>query len=45
MRICADCHEAIKIIAQIESREIRVADAHAIHIFDGKGNCTCGDYY
>ena len=45
MRMCADCHEATKMIAQIEAREIRVADAHAIHIFDGKGNCTCGDYY
>ena len=45
MRMCADCHEAIKKIAQIEAREIRVADAHVIHIFDGKGNCSCGDYY
>ena len=45
MRMCADCHEATKRIAQIEAREIRVADAHAIHIFDGHGNCSCGDYY
>ena len=45
MRMCADCHEATKKIAQIEAREIRVADAHAIHIFDGKGNCSCRDYY
>ena len=45
MTMYADCHEAIKMIAQIETREIRVADAHAIHIFDGKGNCSCGDYH
>lgn len=45
MRMCADCHEATKRIAQIEMREIRVADAHANHVFDGKGNCSCGDYY
>ena len=45
MRMCADCHEATKMISKIEAREIRVADANAIHIFDGNGNCSCGDYY
>ena len=45
MRMCPDCHEATKRIAQIERREIRVADAHVIHIFDGNGNCSCADDY
>ena len=27
LRMCVDCHKAIKMIAQIEMRQIRVADA------------------
>ena len=45
MRMCADCHEATKLISKIEERQIYVADANAIHRFDGKGNCSCADYY
>ena len=33
------------MIAQIEVRQIRVADAYVNHIFDGKANGTCRDYY
>ena len=44
LRVCKDCHEATKQIAQLEQREIVVRDANRIHVFkDGK--CSCNDYY
>eukprot|EP00252_Welwitschia_mirabilis_P014881 TRINITY_DN32945_c0_g1_i1.p1 TRINITY_DN32945_c0_g1~~TRINITY_DN32945_c0_g1_i1.p1 ORF type:complete len:483 (+),score=70.75 TRINITY_DN32945_c0_g1_i1:159-1607(+) len=44
LRICGDCHNAIKIIAKIVDREIIVRDAKRFHHFkDGK--CSCGDYW
>ena len=45
LRMCADCHEAIKLISKIEQRVIHVHDAKSIHKFDAKGNCSCNDYY
>ncbi|KAF6155761.1 hypothetical protein GIB67_007408 [Kingdonia uniflora] len=44
LRICGDCHNAVKIIAKIEEREIIVRDNKRFHHFkDGK--CSCGDYW
>jgi len=44
LRICGDCHNAIKIISAITRREITVRDAHRFHCFSD-GSCSCGDYW
>ncbi|KAL3724685.1 hypothetical protein ACJRO7_029796 [Eucalyptus globulus] len=44
IRVCTDCHEAIKFISKIVGREIIVRDNSRFHHFkDGK--CSCGDYW
>ncbi|KAF8719969.1 hypothetical protein HU200_024738 [Digitaria exilis] len=44
LRICDDCHEAMKFISGFEGREISVRDTNRFHHFrDGK--CSCGDYW
>ncbi|XP_021274214.1 pentatricopeptide repeat-containing protein At3g49710 [Herrania umbratica] len=44
LRICGDCHNAIKFISAIAGREITVRDTRRFHCFkDGK--CSCGDYW
>lgn len=44
LRVCGDCHEAIKFISAIEKRDIIVRDNSRFHHFkDGK--CSCGDYW
>ncbi|TQE03682.1 hypothetical protein C1H46_010656 [Malus baccata] len=44
LRVCTDCHVAIKYISLIKNREIIVRDASRFHHFkDGK--CSCGDYW
>ncbi|XP_057869583.2 pentatricopeptide repeat-containing protein At3g24000, mitochondrial isoform X2 [Cryptomeria japonica] len=44
LRICGDCHSAIKFISKIEGREILVRDANRFHRFRS-GICSCGDYW
>ncbi|KAF8377682.1 hypothetical protein HHK36_031066 [Tetracentron sinense] len=44
LRICGDCHNAIKFISTIVGREITVRDAHRFHCFK-EGRCSCGDYW
>ncbi|XP_078434938.1 pentatricopeptide repeat (PPR) superfamily protein [Wolffia australiana] len=44
LRICGDCHSAIKLLAAMTEREITVRDAHRFHHFRG-GECSCGDYW
>ncbi|KAL6224989.1 hypothetical protein ACLB2K_003843 [Fragaria x ananassa] len=44
LRICGDCHNAIKFISAIAGREITVRDAHRFHCFKD-GQCSCGDYW
>ncbi|TVU20782.1 hypothetical protein EJB05_30378, partial [Eragrostis curvula] len=44
LRICGDCHNAIKIISALTHREITVRDAHRFHCFTD-GSCSCGDYW
>ncbi|CAK9139151.1 unnamed protein product [Ilex paraguariensis] len=44
LRICADCHAAIKLISQIFNREIVIRDRSLFHHFKG-GSCSCGDYW
>ncbi|GLU20171.1 hypothetical protein SLE2022_363830 [Rubroshorea leprosula] len=44
LRICGDCHNAIKFISAITRREITVRDARRFHCFK-EGHCSCGDYW
>ncbi|XP_031488938.1 pentatricopeptide repeat-containing protein At2g41080 [Nymphaea colorata] len=44
LRVCDDCHLAIKCISKIVKREIIVRDVSRFHHFvDGK--CSCSDYW
>ncbi|KAJ1296427.1 hypothetical protein BS78_01G299800 [Paspalum vaginatum] len=44
LRICGNCHDAIKCISKIVDREIVVRDAKRFHHFKD-GACSCGDYW
>ncbi|PIA28798.1 hypothetical protein AQUCO_06600011v1 [Aquilegia coerulea] len=44
LRVCGDCHTAIKIISKIVDREIVVRDSNRFHQFRD-GLCSCGDYW
>ncbi|KAF8722502.1 hypothetical protein HU200_022329 [Digitaria exilis] len=44
LRICTDCHSALKLISKVESRDIIVRDNSRFHHFV-RGRCSCGDYW
>lgn len=44
LRVCNDCHSAIKFISKLADREIIVRDATRFHHFKG-GVCSCRDYW
>lgn len=44
LRVCGDCHNAIKMISKLEGREIIVRDNNRFHCFI-HGNCSCNDYW
>ncbi|WJX72275.1 hypothetical protein P8452_56168 [Trifolium repens] len=44
LRICVDCHNAIKLVSKVDKREIIVRDNKRFHHFK-KGFCSCGDYW
>ncbi|KAL8161625.1 hypothetical protein V2J09_013114 [Rumex salicifolius] len=44
LRVCSDCHVAIKLISKIKDREIVVRDTSRFHHFKN-GTCSCGDYW
>lgn len=44
IRVCEDCHVAIKLISKITEREIIVRDVNRYHHFRD-GNCSCQDYW
>ncbi|KAL4186309.1 hypothetical protein AMTRI_Chr09g33190 [Amborella trichopoda] len=44
IRICTDCHVAIKFISKIVERDITVRDNSRFHHFRD-GSCSCGDYW
>ncbi|KAJ9180365.1 hypothetical protein P3X46_008623 [Hevea brasiliensis] len=44
LRVCGDCHSAIKLIAKVTRREIILRDANRFHHFKD-GLCSCGDYW
>lgn len=44
IRVCLDCHSAIKYISKVVEREIIVRDNSRFHHFRD-GFCSCGDYW
>ncbi|XP_057438696.1 putative pentatricopeptide repeat-containing protein At5g52630 [Lotus japonicus] len=44
LRVCGDCHTAIKFISKITGRVLIVRDNNRFHRFED-GKCTCGDYW
>ncbi|KAH9301061.1 hypothetical protein KI387_012644, partial [Taxus chinensis] len=44
LRVCGDCHSAIKFISKIVEREIVVRDTSRYHHFEN-GQCSCKDYW
>lgn len=44
LRVCGDCHNAIKHISKVCEREIVLRDANRFHRFSN-GICSCGDYW
>ncbi|KAF2284104.1 hypothetical protein GH714_019034 [Hevea brasiliensis] len=44
LRVCEDCHNAIKYISKITGRLIILRDNNRFHHFK-EGSCSCGDYW
>ena len=44
LRICEDCHSAIKYISAVTKREILIRDRLRFHHFKN-GHCSCLDYW
>ncbi|KAK8937268.1 Pentatricopeptide repeat-containing protein [Platanthera zijinensis] len=44
LRVCGDCHSAIKMISELWGREIVVRDRARFHHFRG-GQCSCNDFW
>ncbi|KAI3465495.1 hypothetical protein Pfo_022158 [Paulownia fortunei] len=44
LRICGDCHNAVKFMSKAEAREIIVRDGKRFHHFKD-GECSCGNYW
>ena len=42
IRMCKDCHNAIRLISKIRNRKISVRDAERWHIFENE-QCSCND--
>ncbi|KAJ7551279.1 hypothetical protein O6H91_06G008200 [Diphasiastrum complanatum] len=44
LRVCEDCHNAVKFISVITRREIVLRDTHRFHRFKD-GMCSCGNFW
>lgn len=44
LRVCNDCHTALKLISNVTGRKIVVRDANRFHCFEN-GACSCNDYW
>lgn len=44
LRVCDDCHVAMKHISVVKNREIILRDSSRFHHFKN-GHCSCGDYW
>lgn len=45
LRVCEDCHLAIKFIAKLYQRKIIVRDRNRFHHFEVGGSCSCKDFW
>ncbi|XP_020108044.1 pentatricopeptide repeat-containing protein At5g66520-like [Ananas comosus] len=44
LRVCEDCHSAIKLVSLVYDRKLIVRDRNRFHHFS-EGECSCGDYW
>ncbi|XVF33390.1 hypothetical protein REPUB_Repub17cG0164400 [Reevesia pubescens] len=44
LRVCGDCHAAMKYISRVFLRHIILRDSNCFHHFK-EGECSCGDYW
>ncbi|XP_058179721.1 pentatricopeptide repeat-containing protein At2g03880, mitochondrial-like [Rhododendron vialii] len=44
LRVCGDCHAAMKFISRVFHRHIILRDSNCFHHFR-EGTCSCGDYW
>lgn len=44
IRVCGDCHTAMKFISQVYRRHIVLRDSNRFHHFN-QGTCSCDDYW
>ncbi|KAJ4965270.1 hypothetical protein NE237_017119 [Protea cynaroides] len=44
LRMCDDCHTAVKLISLVTKRTIIIRDANRFHCFES-GGCSCYDYW
>ncbi|XP_062106601.1 pentatricopeptide repeat-containing protein At5g15340, mitochondrial [Humulus lupulus] len=44
LRICLDCHSAMKMVSTVYNREIVVRDRNRFHCFK-QGSCSCSDHW
>ncbi|KAL6136534.1 hypothetical protein ACLB2K_061829 [Fragaria x ananassa] len=44
LRICQDCHSAMKLVSLVYDREIVIRDRNRFHCFK-QGSCSCSDYW
>ncbi|KAL5565543.1 hypothetical protein UlMin_028707 [Ulmus minor] len=44
LRVCGDCHSAMKYISKVYLRHIILRDSNCFHHFKA-GSCSCGDYW
>jgi DYW family of nucleic acid deaminases len=44
LRVCKDCHEALKLMAKFYTRKFTIRDANRFHHFEN-GKCSCNDYW
>ncbi|XP_019450411.1 PREDICTED: pentatricopeptide repeat-containing protein At1g56690, mitochondrial-like [Lupinus angustifolius] len=44
LRVCGDCHSAIKLISKVTGRHIILRDTNRFHHFKD-GYCSCNDYW
>lgn len=44
LRICRDCHQAIKLVSKLFDRDMIIRDRYRFHHFSN-GECSCRDYW
>ncbi|KAL8497519.1 hypothetical protein ACS0TY_021013 [Phlomoides rotata] len=44
LRLCGDCHVAIKFMSKCSGKVITVRENRRFHRFE-RGECSCGDYW